>query len=76
MYVAEDRFDEPLCTEGYHPRRIRDLDDTPVPYSDGIAGLVAVVRFSVEDGMTYEQTEPVGDNWHHSRGWPLTTVRP
>lgn len=79
MYVAQDRFDEPLTTEGYHARRTNDLEDEPVPYVDGMgAGMVAIIKFSAGTGATYEQTEPVGDNWHRYRGGPtpLGTVRP
>lgn len=78
MYVAPNRFDEPLVTEGYHARRTNDLDDSPVPGVDGVAGMVAVLHFSLTDGVTYEQTEPIGDNWHRyaGRDWPTGTVRP
>jgi len=77
MYIAPDRFDEPLTTEGYHARRTNDLEGEMVPGVEGIAGAVAIINFSAENGCTYEQTEPVGENWHRYRGgWPLGTVRP
>ena len=63
MNVDPDRF-EPLVTEGAHPRRLRDLDDTAVPGVEGIGGAVHIIAYSDEDGMSYEQTEPVGQNWH------------
>ena len=68
MYVAPDRFSEPLVTEGIHPRFINDLEDDPVPGVDGIGGTVSIIGFSDEHGMNYEQTEPIGENWHRPRG--------
>jgi hypothetical protein len=76
MNIDDDRF-SPIVTEGSHPRRTNDLEDSPVPYVDGIAGHVNVMSFDAETGLTYHQTEPVGENWHHytSRN-PLETNRP
>lgn len=77
MYVDPDRF-QPIVTEGNHPRRFNDLDDSPVANVEGVAGMVSVLTWSEGEGAVYEQTEPKGDNWHRysKRDWPVGTVRP
>lgn len=65
MYVAPDRFDRPLALEGWHDDRTRDLEETPIPGVEHVgAGMVAVVSYHPDHGVTYEQSEPVGENWH------------
>ena len=78
MYVAPDRFDEPLTTEGYHARRANDLEDDPISGVGGVVGSLSIIAFSEGEGMTYEQTEPIGDNHHRykARSWPKGSVRP
>ena len=65
MNIDDNRF-EPLVTEGNHPRRTNDLEDDPVSNVDGIGGHVNIMAYSDESGLTYEQAEPVGDNWHRT----------
>jgi hypothetical protein len=79
MYVPEGRFDSPLPLEGYHARRNNDLEDEPVAGVGHVgAGMVTIVSYHPEHGVTYEQTEPIGDKWHRytSRHTPETLVRP
>jgi len=77
MNIDDDRF-SPLAIEGSHPRRTNDLEDDPVPYVDGVAGSLNIIAFAGGDGMSYEQTEPIGENHHRYTGHsnPLGTVRP
>jgi hypothetical protein len=74
MNIDDDRF-EPLPTEGGPLRRLRDLDDTAVSGVEGIGGSVHIIAYSSENGMSYEQTEPVGENYHRYRnsGWERQT---
>ena len=78
MNIDDDRFD-PIVTEGHHPRRLRDLEPTPESDVEGIAGGVKIIAYAEGSGMTYEQTEPVGENHHRylNKGSSrLETVRP
>ena len=68
MYVSPDRFE--------HRSRMDNLEITPVPGVGHVgAGMVTVVSYHPEHGVTYEQTEPVGDDWHRYKA-PAPSVGP
>lgn len=63
-----DRWSNGQSSERFHPWYGDDLDPTPVPGVDGVAGVVAIVSLhSPSGGMTYEQCEPHGGNHYRSK---------
>ena len=57
MYVSPNRFER--------ASRRDNLESTPVPGVGHVGvGMVTVVSYHPEHGVTYEQTEPVGADWH------------
>lgn len=66
--IDDDRWSQGMSTERYHPWHGDSLEPQPVSGAEGIAGRVAIiVHLGPEGGMAYEETEPVGENWHRAR---------
>jgi len=71
MYVSPNRFDR--------GSRADELETTPVEGVGHVgAGMMVIVNYSPENGVSYEQTEPVGSNWHRFKPAPAADgpVRP
>jgi len=71
MYISQDRFDSASNDD--------ELESTPIPGVGHVgAGMVTVVSYHPESGVSYEQAEPVGSNWHRFKPAPAADgpVRP
>jgi hypothetical protein len=63
MYVTQNRFTK--------ARRDDELETTPIEGVGHVgAGMVVTVSFDPENGVSYEQSEPVGSNWHQFKHAP------
>lgn len=63
--IDDERFNQGMSTERFHPWHTDHLMTQPVSGIEGMAGAVAIVSMHGPDGgMTYDQCEPVDGNWH------------
>lgn len=74
--IDEERWNQGISTERYHPWHGQDLHTTPLSGVDGIAGEVSLITMhSPEGGVTYERCEPAPDGWHrHTASAPIPDI--